>query len=233
LETFIKRGGYEIVCQIERGKRKGQWRGVSNASGVTGISRPTIYKILEEHPEKPSKVKPKYLDNLEESYGHKRFIEKYERKLSKNDLQQSTRFIREGFRKLGYNAPETWTEEDYRKLWHDKDFFNPECKGIDKYIAVVFRRMMRATNNFELLEKFNYKAPPEGKKKQNGVKNINVKKDWKKEEYKRRNINRNPRNEGKKVKTFPFFCFLFICLLGIYGILFLFFCLSILFLHSF
>ena len=49
---------------------------------------------------------------------------------------------------------------------HDQNFYNPECKGIDKYIAVVFRRLMRVTDNFDLLEKFKYKAPPEGEKKQ-------------------------------------------------------------------
>ncbi len=166
LETFIKRGGYEIVRKVKMRKRKGQWRGISKASKATGISRPTIYKILEKYPEKPNKVKPKYVDRLDESYGYKRFIEKYGRKLSRNDLQQSERYLREGFRKLGYKAPETWMEEDYRKLWHDKDFHNPECKGIDKYIAVVFRRMMRVTENFGLLEKFKYNSPPEGKKKQ-------------------------------------------------------------------
>ena len=69
LDTFIKRGGYEIVSQIKRGKRKGKFRGISKASEVTRLSRPTIYKILKEYPEKPSKVKPKYVDNLEDSYG--------------------------------------------------------------------------------------------------------------------------------------------------------------------
>ncbi|UCC58582.1 MAG: hypothetical protein JSW14_01290 [Candidatus Bathyarchaeum sp.] len=51
LEIFIKRGGYGIVSRIKRGKREGKFRDISKASEVTGLASPTIYKILEEHPD--------------------------------------------------------------------------------------------------------------------------------------------------------------------------------------
>ena len=89
LDMFVRLGGYEIVNRIKRGKRKGRWRNISKASRRTGISRPTIYKILGEYPEKPSKVKPKYVDKVEESEGYKRFAQKYEAKLDRNSFQQN------------------------------------------------------------------------------------------------------------------------------------------------
>jgi len=166
LDKFIRLGGYETVRQINRGKFKGQWRNLSKASRKTGISRPTIYKILEEYPEKPNKVKPKYLDRLEDSEGYKRFMQQYGIKLDKNHLQQNIRYMRIAFKMLGNKTPESWTEEDYKKLWYAKEFYSEECKGIDKIIGVHFRRVMRATDRFDLLEKFKYKAPKEGKRKQ-------------------------------------------------------------------
>ena len=166
LEKFVRLGGYETVRKINRGKFKGQWRNLSEASRKTGISRPTVYKILEVHPEKPNKVKPKYLDRLEDSIGYRRFIEQYGIKLDRNHLQQNSRYMRIAFKMLGNKTPETWTEEDYKKLWYTREFFSEECRGIDKIIGVYFRRVMRATDRFDLLEKFKYQAPPEGKKKQ-------------------------------------------------------------------
>lgn len=167
LQTFIKLGGYEVVKQVKRGKHKGKWRNISEAAKRTGLSRPTIYKLLAEYPEKPSKVTPQYIDKLEDGQGYKRFMQKYSSKLNKAALQQNIRFMRIGFKMLGYNKdPISWTEEDFKTLWHAKEFHNPECKGIDKRIGVYFRRIMRATDNHSLLDKFKYKAPPEGKKKQ-------------------------------------------------------------------
>jgi integrase len=166
LDRFIRLGGYETVRKIKRGKFKGQWRNLCKASRKTGISRPTIYKILEEYPEKPNKVKPKYLDRLEDSIGYRRFMRQYGIKLDKNHLQQNIRFMRIAFKMLGNKTPESWTEEDYKKLWYAKEFYSEECKGIDKIIGVHFRRVMRAADCFDLLEKFKYKAPKEGKRKQ-------------------------------------------------------------------
>ena len=166
LDKFVRLGGYESVRQIKRGKFKVQWRNVSEASRKTGISRPTIYKILNEYPEKPNKVKPKYLARLEDSIGYRRFMQRYGIKLDKNHLQQNIRYLRIAFKMLGNKTPESWNEEDYKKLWYAEEFFSKKCKGIDKIIGVHLRRMMGATDRFDLLEKFKYKAPPEGKRKQ-------------------------------------------------------------------
>jgi integrase len=163
LEQFINRKGYETV---RYNKRKKRWLHISEASRVTGLSRPTVYRILEEFPEKPSKVSPKYVDKLEDSAGFKRFIQMYKNKLSRDTFQQNVRYLTIGFRKLDYKDPETWIEEDYRKLWFDPEFSSEECKGIKKFIGIYFRRIMRATDNYHLLNKFKYNTPPEGKRKQ-------------------------------------------------------------------
>jgi len=110
LEKFMRLGGYETVRQVKRGKFKGHWRNLSEASRKTGISRPTIYKILDKYPEKPNKVKPKYLDRLENSEGYKRFMQLYRIKLGKRSLQQSIRYMRIAFKMLGRKTPESWTD---------------------------------------------------------------------------------------------------------------------------
>jgi len=49
LDRFVRHGGYDIV---ER--KEGKWKNISEVSKKTGLSRPTIYRLLAEHP-KPSR----------------------------------------------------------------------------------------------------------------------------------------------------------------------------------
>lgn len=167
LDQFVKRGGYEIVKQIKRGKRKGQWKNISEAARRTGLTRPTIYKILEEHPQKPSKVTPKYVETLTESEGFRRLEQLYSKTISKNAWSSTIYTVEKAFKILGYSKdPISWSEEDYRTLWAAPEFYAEECKGINKRYAVALRRLMRATDNHNLLAKFKFNNPPEGKRKQ-------------------------------------------------------------------
>lgn len=166
LDHFVKFGGYETVKKIKRGKHKGEWRGVSEASRKTGVTRPTIYKILEEYPEKPSRVEPKYVENLKESEGFKRLEQMYSKSICQNSWVATVTTALKAFRILGYNRdPISWTEEDYKTLWYHEEFHSDECKGINKIYAVPLRRLMRATENHDFLAKFKFNNPPEGKKK--------------------------------------------------------------------
>lgn len=79
LEQFMRLGGYDILRQVMRGKFKGHLRNLSKASRKTGISRPTIYKIIEKYPVKPSKVKTKYVDRLKKSEGMRRLAQMFEK----------------------------------------------------------------------------------------------------------------------------------------------------------
>lgn len=166
LEQFVKRGGYEIVTQVKRGKNKGKWRNISEASRRTGISRPTIYEILAQHPTKPSKTKPVFMENLESSEGYRLVKEMYKARISKNGWYAIKRTLRQAVPIIGYDKdPVSWTEEDYKTLWYHKTFYKQECKGIGKKPATALRQLMKATNNHNLLAKFKYNNPPEGKKK--------------------------------------------------------------------
>jgi DNA-binding phage protein len=59
------------VKRVQRGRLKRCWKNLSKASKKTGISRPTSYKILEKHPEKPIINKSKTLKQLEKSESYK------------------------------------------------------------------------------------------------------------------------------------------------------------------
>jgi len=167
LVQFIRLGGYEIVRQIKQGSSKGHWRNLSEASRKTGISRPTIYKILKNFPVKPCEVKTKYVDKLEESEGMKQLVQMFENTLTKNTWNVTVTTIKTAFKILGYKKdPVVWTEQDYRILWAAPKFHSDECKGIEKRFAVSLRRLMRATDKPNLLTKFRYNNPPDGKRKQ-------------------------------------------------------------------
>jgi len=46
LDQFVRLGGYDIVQ-----RKEGKWKNITEASRKTGLSRPTIYRLLVEHPE--------------------------------------------------------------------------------------------------------------------------------------------------------------------------------------
>lgn len=167
LEQFVKLGGYEIVKQVRSGKHKGKWRNKSEAARRTKLSRPTIDAILEQYPEKPSKVKPKFMESLEESEGFRRIQEMYKARVSSNAWYKIVYTLQKAVPIVGYNKdPASWNEEDYHTLWYHPVFHSEECKGIGKAYATALRQLMKATNNHAFLDKFKYNNPPEGKKKQ-------------------------------------------------------------------
>ena len=166
LAKFIRLGGYETVKRVQRGRLKGRWKNLSKASKKTGISRPTIYKILEKYPQKPIINKPKTLKQLEKSESYKRFMQLYGTRLDKSNLKQNIRYMQIAIKMLEGKTPEFWTINDYKKIWYAKEFYSKECRGINKRIGVYFKRIMKADDRFDLLEKFKYNAPPTGNKKQ-------------------------------------------------------------------
>lgn len=166
LNQFVQRNGYDYVKQIRSGKKKGQWRGISEASKRTGLSRPTVYAILAQHPEKPDKTRPKYMDKLEDSEGFKLVQQMYKTRITLSAWRNIVLALRRAVPIIGYDKdPVSWTEEDYKLLWYHPTFHNDDCKGIGKAPATAFHQLMRATNNHNLLAKFTYNNPPDGKKK--------------------------------------------------------------------
>jgi len=163
LDRFVKLGGYETV----RRKENKKWRGISEASKRTELSRPTIYAILKKYPEQPSKTKPKYVEEFEESEGYKLLKQRYEKRVSKTTFSKRLRHIMTAWKLLNKKDPVSWTEEDYLKIWNMPQFVRKDIGFYEEY-ASSFHVMMRLTNNYDLLSKEEFRGHklPSGKKKE-------------------------------------------------------------------
>ena len=162
LDQFVKRGGYDVVKR----RRNKKWKNISEASNRTGLSRPTIYSILEKYPEPPSKTVPKYVEEFKESGGYKLLVEKYLKRVSKSTGQNRLRAIIEGWKFLNKKDPVSWNEEDYLKLWNREEWNIPDI-GFDENIASAFHIMMKLTKQAHLIEQEEFKGHKHssGKKK--------------------------------------------------------------------
>lgn len=157
LEHFVKLGGYDIVKLKE-----GKWKGISSAARKTGLSRPTIYTILKDHPEPPSKTLPKYIEEFDQSEGWKLCADLYKRSKFFKPLKYS---ILKAFNLLNKKDPISWIEKDFRLLWNSELFLDAETNFIRFDHSLNFRRLMRAIGRHDLLDKFKTKTRTHGKKK--------------------------------------------------------------------
>lgn len=117
LDQFVKKGGYAIVEKTKSG-----WKGISEASRKTGLSRPTIYDILKVYPTPPNKTIPKYVEEWHKTEGYQWFKEKV-----KGTIAHYVRFINFGldcWKLLHKKDPISWTLKDFQKLWKHPTFFD-------------------------------------------------------------------------------------------------------------
>ena len=150
IDRFVRLGGYNIVRH-----RSEKWKNISEASKRTGISRPTIYKILEKHPEEPSKVMPKYVEEFKESEGYRQLKKEYGKRDFWDNLRNN---IRDAFVLLNKKDPISWNEQDFAKLW--ENYYNPRYKSIDLARGTNFRRLMELLpEGRTYLRKFKTKQP--------------------------------------------------------------------------
>jgi predicted DNA-binding transcriptional regulator AlpA len=131
LEQFIKNKGYQIVSYSKTKKR---WQHISEASRRTGISRPTIYALLETYPEPPSKTRPKYVKTFEQSEGFRLLKLTYKKEISPAEWGQTVRDCLLAWRHIGgtnnnKKDPVSWTIEDWRQIWNMKVFYSKEAGG--------------------------------------------------------------------------------------------------------
>jgi predicted DNA-binding transcriptional regulator AlpA len=167
LEQFVKKKGYHIV---RYNKTKKRWLHISEASRKTGLSRPTIYKLLEAHPKPPSKTRPKYVRTFEESEGYRLLELTYKKKVCPAEWQQTLRDCLLAWRHIGgfsdnKKDPVCWTVEDWRQIWNMKVFYSKEAGGLLEQHATRLRRMMYSCDMAEALRKFKGKKAPQGKHK--------------------------------------------------------------------
>jgi integrase len=163
LDRFVKFSGYNIVKKIEA---NGKWKNISMAAKRTGLSRPTIYALLEQYPEPPDKTLPKYVEEFRQSEGYRRLEALYEKTLSKGEWIQTVYDVRKAWKYLNKKDPISWTEEDFRKIWNWNEFIDPLVGGFEEHHGTKFHRLMRAVNRRDLLSKFKSKKRPTGSKKQ-------------------------------------------------------------------
>jgi len=159
LEEFVKKRGYEYVKR----KRNRKWKGISEASKKTGLSRPTIYSILEEYPEPPSKTQPIYVEEFRDSEGCKEFIAKYG---NRGNYKTQLNLVRRAFVILNKKDPISWTKKDYQIIWNHNKFVHPDLNAIPEATATAFHNLMRVTDKTEFLLQFKGKKFPKGKKKE-------------------------------------------------------------------
>jgi integrase len=162
VDKFVRLGGYETVK-----KKKGKWKNISLACKRTGISRPTIYAILEEYPDPPSKTRPKYIDEFEKSEGYRLLKEKYQKNVTPGTFQHRVKPIMKAWKFLNKKDPVSWNEQDYLKIWNMEKFIIPEI-GFDENIASAFHIMMKLTKQAHLIDQPEFKGHkrPPGRKKE-------------------------------------------------------------------
>lgn len=119
LEVFVNKKGYDLVEKTESG-----FKGVSRASEVTGLSRPTIYAILEAFPEPPNKTIPKYVEEWKQTEGYQFFRDHVKGKVSKSAYNSFLNFGLDCWKLLHKKDPVSWTLEDYKKLWNLPAFYD-------------------------------------------------------------------------------------------------------------
>lgn len=160
LDQFVKNKGYETVKR----KRSGKWKNISEASKRTGLSRPTIYAILKDHPEPPDKTLPKYVEEFKDSEGYRLFKETFEKKLSKQTFEFHVSNLMLAWKKLDKKDPVSWNKKDYLKIWNI-DKFIVEGVGFEEHYASSFHKIMELTDNHDLKHEFKGFKRPSGSKK--------------------------------------------------------------------
>lgn len=153
IRLFYKRGGYEALKES-----------VTKASEVTGLSRPTIYGILEKYPTKESVTRPKlkYVEKFRESEGYKLWKQEM-RDHSKYKIMTS--HIVKAFSFIGNTDPIGWGREQFAQIWSpDSPFWSEELGGVHEHYATTFHHLMRVIERPELNNIFKGKKYDAGKK---------------------------------------------------------------------
>jgi len=158
LHEFVSKNGYELIQKL----------GKSETSRILKVSRPTIDAILRKYPTAPLRTLPKYVFQWEETQGNTMFIEKYRGKL--RDLKIYVTQALQAWLVLGKKDPISWDIEDFRKIWNEERFRDPNTGKMRFQYAIIFRKWMRALGRGEFcnMEDFETKGlkRPRGVKKQ-------------------------------------------------------------------
>ena len=140
LEQFVNANGYEIVEKY----------GVTEASNTSGLSRPTVYTILQKYPKQPKHTLPQYIKDFGMSEGAKQFLSK-----NRNRIKTWKKCYRVGLKCyliLGKKDPLNWSIDDYRKLWIHEHFIDSVTQRPRDTIVFALRLWMKAMSKHDLLQ---------------------------------------------------------------------------------
>jgi hypothetical protein len=158
IHKFVTQNGYMLIEKY----------GKNQTSLMLKLSRPTIDRILRQHPKSPTKTIPKYVFQWEETEGNKMFVEKHQGR-----VREFRHYAEQGMRAwllLDKKDPVSWDIEDFRKIWRAEQFRDKNTDRIRFKNAVLFRKWMRTIGRTDLcsLEEFETKGlkRPKGMRKQ-------------------------------------------------------------------
>jgi hypothetical protein len=140
VERFVNANGYVIA----------EKQGVTAASNASGLSRPTVYTILEKYPKQPKRIIPQYVKDFEATEGAKQFLIK-----NRNRIKTWKKCYSLGLKcylLLGKRDPLNWTINDYRKLWIYEKFTDSITQRIRDTIAFALRLWMKTMEKHDLLQ---------------------------------------------------------------------------------
>ncbi len=158
IEQFINANGYAIA----------KAQGITAAANASGLSRPTVYEILQRYPEQPKRTVPQYIKDFDNTEGAKLFLAK-----NRNRIKTWKKSYRLGLRcwlLLGKKDPVSWTVNDYRKLWNYEKFTDSVTKKIRDTVAFSLRLWMRTFGKTQLIQMEDFKT--------RGLKRLKSRKTW-------------------------------------------------------
>lgn len=139
-----------------------KWKGITKAARELGVTSPTIYTYLEKREKAHERelrkyVKPKYIEEFEESDAVKTFREARNGTVSDKTFNKyMTRGIL-AWRILNKKDPIDWDEDDYRKLWRHHAFRMKETGKISAENASALRQWMEHCKRLDLMKAREFK----------------------------------------------------------------------------
>ncbi|HSV49497.1 MAG TPA: site-specific integrase [Candidatus Acidoferrales bacterium] len=140
LEQFINANGFEIVKEL----------GVTAAAHASGLSRPTVYTILQAYKKQPTLRPPTDEDQWAKCEGAKLFLAKHRNRIK--TWKKSYRIGMVSWLFLGKKDPFKWTVDDYRTLWNNEGFTDSMTKRIRDTAAFSLRLWMRTLGKEDFLK---------------------------------------------------------------------------------
>jgi hypothetical protein len=140
LEQFINANGFEIAKEL----------GVTDAARASGLSRPTVYAILQKYKKKPTLRPSTDKDQWANCEGAKLFIAKHRNRIK--TWKKSYRIGLVSWLFLGKKDPIKWTLDDYRQLWSYEEFTDSVTKRIRDTAAFSLRLWMRTLGKTDILK---------------------------------------------------------------------------------